>query len=275
MKSVYLFLFLIFFSNPAISQFKPEDENFKSKIKLNKISAVNIYKNDKLEQGTGYEEIEFIYFYDTLGNITEKQSFYNMQMIERDVYFYDVMGNMIEEFWYNPDNINTFYNYTLYEMNKSGNVVFKNIYNADSSLRMSLSYIYNEKNLKSEVNVKQYFEEGEEYNEYYIYNDKNKIENHKAVSTENEIILDENYIYDEQGRLIEINLVNEDAEKNIIYEYDANNNIISYTEKSKDDEGNSLKYYEFVYDEKGMITQETQFDANKKPLEILRLECIK
>ena len=272
MKKLILLFVIYMFSGCLYSQVLMQDDAVKSKIKENKITELKIFKTDKIEIGVTNEDIEFSYSFDNKGNIIDKSSYYNGLLIQKEIYNYDSKGNLLEEIWYNADNVNIFSTYLVYEFDAKGNILSKNIYNSDSSIRHSFKYNYNEKGLKSEAEIKEYFEEGDEYTGIFEYDNSGKLISLKSISVNGDTLSDESFVYDDKGKIIENIISNDEEDKDITNEYDEKGNLINVSESTSDESGKSIEYHELKYNEKGLVSEELIYDSNKKPVELLKYE---
>jgi len=166
LKLIFLFVIL-----PAItySQISIESNNLRNKIKVQKIKNINTYKANQINTLSENYEIEFQFLFDSLGNMIEKNSFYNGLYIQKELFMYDCKGNILEESWYNADNSMIYSSFTIYEFDKKSHVISKNICNSDSSIRKSIINLYDTNGFLQESSVKEFFEEGENYKEICRY----------------------------------------------------------------------------------------------------------
>ncbi|HEY5536372.1 MAG TPA: hypothetical protein VIL99_15725 [Ignavibacteria bacterium] len=272
-KLLFLLLFTIFYGF-TYCQINIDANDLRNLIIKGKIQELTVLTASQINTPSENNEIEFQYSFDTIGNITAKKSFYNGMVIQNEIFFYDYKGNMTKEQWFNPDNSEIFSSYTRYEYNIRGMVGIKNVYNSDSSIRKSLLYSYDEKGYLTQIHVKEYYDEGDEYSEIFNYDEKGKFINHQIVDLNGVQILYENFIYDEKGNIIELLSSGEEINRKLNYEYDLNGNLSKYILESSDDEGKSLTEGIYNYDNKGNLIEEILYDNKNYPTEKRKFEYI-
>lgn len=223
---IVLFTFLSFFGEKALSGNRKElstknlignicslkESSFIAVVDseiVKKGSVRNILTSSYNENGDLIEETDqssngivigrFVYKYDRIGNLVEKQSYNSESLEDRNCYKYDNSGHLIEESLYKSNN--SLLLKIICRYNNKGQQIERDSYRSDGNLFIRTVYRYdNQGNEIEEINYDQ--------------------ENHLDSKT--------SFKYDSKGNKIEENIYNSDDNlfRKYSFRYDKNSNLI-------------------------------------------------
>jgi hypothetical protein len=252
----FLFLNLLSLNAQTVEQTR----NLMEKNKISKISNYILYNREgSIQQNP---ELENIYEFDMQKNMILKSSYYNNNILQKEIYIFNKDNSLNSEMWLNTYGDTILFHKNIYQKNNKSQIIEKRTVIYDSIDLSKVYYTYNEKDLLIQEIFESFGDEGFTSTAKYDYDSGKQLISKIVYDSDGKIESSQYYEY-EKSLLIRIVFnQGEEDETFINFQYDEKGNLKLSDGSVIDNEDDSSSKFkeEYEYDNKNLRIKEVSYD---------------